>query len=166
MNTKKLTTASTRNTPICANTSASSVHFSELLAELGAARRRSLDGAPEALGELLLLEDLERCLGRSPFGSDVFAQGRGRFVALGGELGRAENRVQRELARNLGRKPELLARSRELLDEPENIRRPARRHRGDRVEQPLLLHPDDFPHRAQDRPGLFLLLVADVGQRE
>src|SRR5919109_495508 len=59
MNTKKLTTTSTRNTPICVNTSV----LSEFFAELGAARRRGLDGAPEALGELLLVEHVQRRLG-------------------------------------------------------------------------------------------------------
>src|SRR5919108_507868 len=86
MNTKKLTTTSTRNTPFCVNTSV----LSEFFAELGAARRRGLDGAPEALGELLLVEHVQRRLGGAALRGHVPAQRRGRFAARSRELRRAQ----------------------------------------------------------------------------
>src|SRR5262245_55063299 len=69
-NTKKLTTASTRKTPICTNTSVLPQLAPHLLAALGGRG----DRAREPLGELLLVEYLQRCFGGSAFRGDIFPQ--------------------------------------------------------------------------------------------
>src|SRR5262245_6807232 len=159
-NTKKLTTASTRKTPICANTSV----LSEFFAQFRAAAARRLERALEALGELFLVEYLERRLGRAALGVHVFSQRRRRLFAGSGQLRRAEHGMERELSRNVGRQAELHARRRQLLHEPEHIRRPASRDRSDRVEQPLLRDPDDLAGRAENGLGTLLFLGADFGK--
>src|SRR5688572_12259727 len=103
MKTKNATTVSTRKTPIWVNTSVLSARFSELAAELGRAPARGLDRARKTLGDLFLVEYLERRLGGAAPGGHLPPE-LGRAVgARGRELRRAEDRVQRELSRNIGR---------------------------------------------------------------
>src|SRR3954462_9645692 len=102
--TKKATMLSTRNVAICVSTS---VLASPLPAHLFAAPAGSLHRAHEALGELLLLEYVQRRLGRAVLGGHVFAQDFRRIAAFHRQLRRAEDRVLRQLERVVFRNAEL-----------------------------------------------------------
>src|SRR5262245_19664785 len=145
--TKKPKTVSIRKTVIWVSTSVLASHFPP---HLLAAPAGGLHRAHEALGELLLREHVERRRGGPAFGGDVLPQLGRIFFRRKSELGRPQHRVLGELHGVVLRNAELHRRGGELLDEPEDVGRPARRHGGDRVEQALLGQPDDLADRAQN----------------
>src|SRR3954470_24203811 len=122
---------SSRNVAIWISTSALVLFFSQL----GAATARRLDRAQKALRQLLLLENVQRRLRGSALGRHVLAQRFRGILARKGELRRSKHRVLRELERIVLRDAKLHRRSGELLDEPKDVGRTARRYGGHRIDE-------------------------------
>src|ERR1051325_688257 len=139
--------------------------LAEFVAELVAAAHGGVERTRKALGELLVLEHLERRLGRAALGGYLAAKLGGRLLARGGELAGAEHGMGGELERLSAIDAGALGKGGELLDQPEHVSRAAARHGGHGVEQPLLLDPDNLPDRCEDLLRAAALLCAHLGQR-
>src|SRR6185312_4361172 len=160
-NTKNVTTVSIRKTAICVNISA----LPELVAELRATTACGFERLHDLFRQPFLLEHLERSLGGPAFRSHLPSELARRVRGLRRKLRRAEHHLHGELQRGLLLQPELLAGGGQLLDEPEHVRGAARRKRGHRIEQPLVLHPDHLADGAQNGFGLLPFLRVHFGQR-